>query len=110
VPAASTPRHDCQDITERTDAADMTEPMLKKLPTESTDPAEPMEPMDRTEPTELIDRIDPLELIESSEPSDRSERVEEPLASGTPPSCRIRSRRAADDDKVQLSVGARLAK
>ena len=88
----------------------MTEAMLKKLPTESTDPAEPIEPMDRTEPTELIERIDPLELIERSEPSDRIDRAEEPLALGTPPSCRIRSGAPRTTTKVQLSVGARLAK
>jgi hypothetical protein len=70
---------------ERTDAADRTEPIPKKLPTDSTDAAEPMDPTERTDPIELIDRIDPVELIESNEPLDRTDNIDVPLASDIRP-------------------------
>jgi hypothetical protein len=71
---------------ERTDAADMTEATLTKLPTENSDPADPIEPIDSTDPIELMDRTEPLELMDRTEPSDRSDRVEVRWASDTPPS------------------------
>jgi hypothetical protein len=67
------------DITERSQAADRTDPKLANEPMENADSAEPIEAIDSTDPTDPMDRIEPREPIDRIESCDLNDNSE-PLA------------------------------
>jgi hypothetical protein len=68
-----TARRRREDMIEKVENADITDPTLVNEPMPNADANEPMDPIDRIDPTLPMDRIEFFDAIERIEPSERIE-------------------------------------
>lgn len=108
--AASTPRPDRWDISDRRDRDDSTEPADSQDPTEQIDSAEPTLAIEANEPTLPIDSIDPLEQIDSMLSCDHNDQREPELfiaPAFQPVRPGVETRRCSHQARLRTGSGSR---